>query len=200
MNDLVHTGMNWLDHNRYVALAVLLLVAVTVWTVGCSSMTRSIIPNEPGRVNATQLEQQVATAKQELTTEKAKLDAEATKLQADLVMAQQDYKKSVADHNAAVTAWNAKATEKSEQIDAARADLAAQDVMKQKLVSTIGQGIIAAANGGLDPANAVVGLVSLAGILLGGGALLDNRRKDSLVTQLKIENDQLKNGTDPVKA
>ena len=193
--DWVHRAVKWLDHNRYVAVAILLIAAVAGWTVGCRSTTGSIILNKPGKVDAVTLEQQVATVKQELTAEKAALDAEAAGIDADRAIYAQTIGKAVADHNAKTITWNARTTEKSEQIDLARADLAAQDAMKQQLVATIGQSIITAAKGGIDPANTAVGLVSLASILLGGGALFDNRRKDSLVVQLKAENAELKNGS-----
>ena len=57
--DALHTAFNWLDHNRYMAVAVVLAVSLAIWLVGCQPMTQSVLHSDQ-TVTANELEREAA--------------------------------------------------------------------------------------------------------------------------------------------
>lgn len=157
--DLIHKLTNWIDHNRYVVLAAVLLGVILVVGVGCESTTSSI--SDPTvQVDRVALEADIADVNATLATQAAMIDAE------------------VAKYNAQVTGINAK-------IDAAVADLDRQDEMKAELFNLAGSAVTAIASGGVDT-SAVIGTAITAGSLLFSiGVAADNQRKDKIIAKQK---------------
>ncbi len=69
-----------------------------------------------------------------------------------------------------------------QQVGLATEDLDRQDAFRAQLVDTLGGIGVATAQGALNPAAAVGSVVTLASALLAGGTLVDNRRKDKLIS------------------
>lgn len=69
----------------------------------------------------------------------------------------------------------------------ALADLDHKDERKAAALTAIGNIVQSAATGGFDPVSAGLGLFTLATTFIGGGALMDNRRKNSVIDKMKAE-------------
>jgi len=186
--DFFHKALKWIDHNRYLFAALVLICAMVIYVAGCTSMTASVLPpdgsGKPVKIDAVKLEQEVSAIKAQQAAEKAELDADAVKLANDQAVLLKNYESLTAAYNARVIARNARVTEKAEQVEIARADLAQQDARKAQIVAAVGQMVIGAASGGLDPVNTAAGVVAIGSLLFGGGTLLDNRRKNLRIETL----------------
>jgi len=76
--DIVHEAAKCVDHNRYTAIAIAIVLALTWWVAGCSSKTLSLKPDKAAQgVKVTRHELQA-----ELTTLYAELESQATSLEA----------------------------------------------------------------------------------------------------------------------
>jgi len=152
-----------IEHNRYLVSAIALLVVLTVATtafLGCASKTPSLVDGRP--VDREIFIRQVNTAEAGLAARRAQIEAQ------------------LAAFNADVEAFNKNAASGVEDLDR-------QDALRAQITNTIGDAVLAAVSGELNPAGAVVGLLSVAGIALGAGAAADNRRKDSVIEKMKQE-------------
>jgi len=116
-----------LRHNQFLALALVIVLALGVWIVGCESSTQSPVDST-----------------KQLT--RPQLTATYDKLMADFQIAYDDLNK--------------------------------QDIFKQKLFEI---GLVAAQGGTVNPVGAGVTLLSILGI----GAVVDNRKKDSVIKTLQ---------------
>jgi len=99
------------------------------------------------------------------------LNAEAMVLEADL--------------KAGAAALQAKADAASAQLGAAHADLDRQDEARAKIIEVAGGLVTAGAAGTINPASAIASVLGAAGLLFGGGAVMDNRRKDKVILDLR---------------
>ncbi len=61
--DYLHKVLKWVDHNRYKAFVLVVVVAVSVWLVGCEPMTSSVVDGRP--VAEVAFETEVATKQAE---------------------------------------------------------------------------------------------------------------------------------------
>jgi len=55
----MHTVTGWLDHNRYIAMALVMVAVTAVWLVGCQATTESVL--QPGsQIGRAELEREAA--------------------------------------------------------------------------------------------------------------------------------------------
>lgn len=155
MPDLLNGILRWLDHNRYTALAIILLGGLFFWTYGCQSSTafRDPVSGTTTTVTRPELEQQVSATWNQLLAEQARIEASM---------------------NALIQAGQA-----------AEDELDRQDEQRQSIIQAFGGLIGDIAGGTFNPVQAVTGAVSLIGLIGGTGLLADNRRKNSLIKRLK---------------
>jgi len=147
--DALHAVLNWLDHNRYLAIGLLVAVLLSAGIVGCQPTTASL--TTPGeKVTATELEREAVTVGADLAKRGASLEAD------------------VAAYNAALAA--------------AAADIERQYAIRAAIVETVGSLGVAAAEGTISPAAGIGAIIQLLTLGAAGGLLLDNRRKDKVIT------------------
>ena len=163
MRDVLNPVLKWLDHNRWLALAIVLSVAVCGWGFGCESLTGSLT-DPVAKVNRAQLESEVAELK-------AKLNTDATAM--------------AARHQAEIAAIVERAETVETKLSIATADLDRQDAQRQQIFEFVGGLVTAAAAGTVNPATLLAGAVPIVAGLVGGGALIDNRRKNRVIETLK---------------
>jgi len=166
-NDVFHSVLKWIDHNRYTIVSVLvflLTMGIVVSITGCQSTTAGLTAATGGtvtKVNRSEFEQQAMVGETELAIRRIELDG------------------SVAAFNEEVKAFN-------QRIQTGLDDLQQQDEFKQQLLDTIGTVAIGASDGTLNPMTLVPIGIGLLGGALGLGTSADNRRKDKVITNLKI--------------
>jgi len=161
MKDFFHSFTNWVDHNRYKALATILITAILVWGIGCHSKTLSLF------------EPQTRVTRQQFA-------AETVTLQSQLEQERIDIEAAIEKFNARAQAVNAK-------IEAGNSDLERQDMVKAELFNLAGSVVTQWASGGV-PAGALAGTaITAAGLLLGIGGLADGLRKDKIIEEQKSQ-------------
>ena len=165
--DAVHTVLNWMDHNRYTVISVLvflLTLGIATSLTGCESATTGLVAasdGSPAKVSRSEFQRQALVGEKDLAIRRIELDGLAAKF------------------NEEVKAFN-------ERIQAGLDDLARQDEFKQQLLETIGTVAMGATDGTLNPMALVPIGIGLLGGALGLGTSADNRRKDKVITELKI--------------
>tara|TARA_Y100000593_G_C4047490_1_gene208108 strand:- start:27 stop:473 length:447 start_codon:yes stop_codon:yes gene_type:complete len=143
--DIWNRLSKWIDHNRYLVIALIIALAVNSYLFAMGSKTSSLI-NEGQRVNRIQLEGEIGVKTAEL--------------------------------NAAITAFNAK-------VEAAVADLDEQDRIKAEIVEIVGGLATGVAGGGVGAPQIIATVLGIGGVLGFGGTMVDNRRKDKKIVELK---------------
>ncbi|MDH4201414.1 MAG: hypothetical protein OEV87_00780 [Phycisphaerae bacterium] len=165
--DAVHAVFNWADHNRYTIASVLVFIltmGIVVNLSGCESATSGLVAAADGtatKVSRSEFQRQALVGEKDFAIKRIELDGLA------------------ATFNAEVKAFN-------ERIQAGLDDLARQDEFKQQLLDTIGSVAIGATDGTLNPMALVPIGIGLLGGALGLGTSADNRRKDKVITDLKV--------------
>ena len=127
MKTLIEKVKVALRHNQFLALAIVVVLALGIWLIGCESTVQS--PFNPGK--------QVTRAQ-----------------------LQNEWEKYTKDMELAIM------------------DLDKQDLFKQKLFEI---GVVLAQGGTVDPLGAGITLLGILGI----GAVVDNRKKDSVIKTLQ---------------
>jgi len=156
MMDVLHKVLKFVDHNRWLVVCLVIAAVAVGGLIGCQSMTASLV--EPGRkVTRAELAQEVATIRS--TVEQKRIAAVA-----------------------AVEVVNAEVAGVNEQITNAAADLDLQDAMKCEVLDVIAD-VATTVTAGLVPGAAqyIPTAVGIIGLLLGFGAMADNRRKDKII-------------------
>lgn len=161
MNDLLHTILTWLDHNRYLALSLAAALALSGWLVGCDPKTTSLLSPQQ-KVTVEQLGREVITVQ-------ANFDKRAALL-----------KQEEAAYNADVKSAN-------DSIDLAKADIAKQVALRTQLVEVAGGIGTAVATGGMTAPAAIGSVIQILGLLAAGGLGLDNLRKNAVISTLKTD-------------
>ena len=163
MVDVWNKITTFLDHYRWtvICLAVFVVTMVTMGTfVGCESTTTSVL-NPPAKVTRT-----------ELTHEAVKAEGDFSKKAAQIALLTTEY-------NVEVAAFN-------KNIESANADLDQKDAFRAEVLNAVSLVATNAASGTLNPAALIPMGIGLLGMLLGIGASADNRRKDTVITTLKV--------------
>lgn len=166
-NDVLHSVFNWLDHNRYTVASVLVFIltmGIVVGLTGCESATTGLTVAADGtatKVSRSEFERQALVGEKDFAVRRIELDGLA------------------ATFNEEIKAFN-------ERIQAGLNDLQRQDEFKQQLFDTIGVVAIGATEGTLNPTALVPIGIGLLGGALGLGTSADNRRKDKVITDLKV--------------
>lgn len=157
MKDWWHWLTNKLDHDRFTAAALALILAVILPVgiyVGCTSKTVSPLTNEP--VSRVVFEQHVLTVTEGIL-------------------------KKVAAANAMLDQAEIEAETIDDKSLIGRADLDAQDELKRQIAAILMAQGEQALLGGISIPGLVVGLGGIAGLLLGGAKTVDANRKDKLL-------------------
>jgi len=204
MADLFHWLTKRVDHYRYTAAAVALVLAVAGWLVGCQAKTVGL---DGAGVTRTQLERQLADAQAELDRRRVQLSAEreritarADRLRAE-VQAEADRLRARAESELAdlLTTWQGELDELGVDAQAtvrvaelAVEDLAKQEAARAELVNAVGGLAVQLASGAMDPTGIVVTLLGIAGVGLGIGSTADARRKDKVIEQKNKALDDLR--------
>ncbi|HPC65345.1 MAG TPA: hypothetical protein P5175_06220 [Anaerohalosphaeraceae bacterium] len=166
-DDVLHSVFNWLDHNRYTVASVVIFIltmSIVVSMTGCESATTGLSVAADGtapKVSRSEFERQALVGEKDFSVKRIELDGQ------------------VAAFNEEVNAFN-------ERVQTGLDDLTRQDEFKQQLLDTIGVVAIGATDGTLNPAALVPIGIGLLGGALGLGTSADNRRKDKVITDLKI--------------
>lgn len=166
-NDVLHSVFNWLDHNRYTVASVLVFIltmGIVVGLTGCESATTGLAVAADGtasKVSRGEFQRQSLVGEKDFAVKRIELDGLA------------------AAFNEEIKAFN-------ERIQAGLDDLQRQDEFKQQLFDTIGVVAMGATEGTLNPTALVPIGIGLLGGALGLGTSADNRRKDKVITDLKI--------------
>ena len=166
MNDLLHRGLKWVDHNRYLTLCVIVAVIATGGLVGCKAKTASLFYADPGNpavtVTRPTFEREVIKAGTDFAARKVALQAQIEIL------------------NTEIAAVNT-------SIDAGRADLARKEEFRAGIVKFVGGAVADAMAGTVDPGGLVTSALLLIGGAAGLGATADNFRKNAKIKELKAD-------------
>ena len=154
----MHAVLKTVDYERGTVLGAMIAAAMLVWLYGCQSRTYSLDADKAAagqKVTRVELAQEIVLKEKDLAMKKAAYEAEAV---AAVKMAEN-----------------------------AVADLDRQDEMKRQLLATLSAVGTDALNGTLptNPAGIATTVLGLVGTLVGGGALLDNRRKNRKIEEMK---------------
>ena len=167
--DVLHPITNWIDHNRYTALSILMFIVVlglVVSLTGCESATGALAATtEDGaalKVTRSEFEHQALGGEKDFAIRRIQLDGLAVVF------------------NEEVAAFNA-------QVQAGLEDLLRQDLFKQQFLETVGGVAVSATEGTLNPTALLPIAIGLLGGALGLGTSADNRRKDKLISTLKVD-------------
>ena len=166
-NDAVHSVINWIDHNRYTVASVLLFIltlGIVTSLTGCESATTGLVAASDGttvKVSRSEFQRQALVGEKDFAVKRIELDS------------------LMAAFNEEIKAFN-------QRVQAGLEDLAKQDAFKSELLDTIGVVAIGATEGTLNPAALLPIGIGLLGGALGLGTSADNRRKDKVITDLKI--------------
>jgi hypothetical protein len=164
--DVVHTVLNFIDHNRYAVASVvvfILAMGLVLQVTGCKAMTAGLVTTADGaapQVSRTEFQRQALIGEKDFAVQRIELDAQ------------------IAAFNEEVRAFN-------ERVAVGLDDLQRQDEFKQQLVETVGLIAVSATEGTLNPAALIPIGIGLLGGALGLGTSADNRRKDKVITDLK---------------
>jgi hypothetical protein len=159
MIDPVHAALKWISHNRYLFYGLVIAGSTSAYLFACESRTTSL--TDPAR--------QVT---------RSGFQAEAAKVESDLVSAKAKLDSDIAAFNARVDATNA-------TIEAGATDLNRQDEIRAQIVNTITGLVPNLIGGSFNPAQLLGTATGLLGLFAGGGAVLDNKRKDRLLALKK---------------
>lgn len=160
--DIVHNVTNWIDQNRYKALAIVLVASILMYGIGCQSKTASLV-DPAKKVDRVEYAQEAAQVQADLTKEKA------------LALA-------------AIDAYNAQAEATEAKILAGMADLEHQEKIKAELFNLAGSVLTQATSGaGVSPASVIGTAITALGLIGGVGAIADAQRKDKIIASQKIE-------------
>lgn len=157
--DISHKILVWLDHNRHLALALGIALCLVIGLASCAPKTGSLLFPEV-RVSAAQLDTEVITVETDLQKRAIEITALQEKYNADVAAA-------------------------NKRIETAKADIKSQKEMRIKLVEIAGALGTAAAAGTINPAAGIAAAIQVVTLLAAGGAVLDNRRKDKIITAKK---------------
>ena len=167
--DVLHSITNWIDHNRYTVASILMFIValgIIFSLTGCESTTTALAATTEDatvvKVTRSEFEHQALVGDKDFAIRRIQLDG------------------LVAVFNEEVAAFNA-------QVQAGLEDLLRQDQFKQQFLETVGGVAISATEGTLNPAALLPIAIGLLGGALGLGTSSDNRRKDKVISTLKID-------------
>ena len=168
-SDEIHTMTNWIDHNRYTVASVLVFMVtlgIIVSMTGCESTTGALAATTEDaaalKVSRSEFQHQALVGEKDFAIRRIELDG------------------LVAVFNEEITAFNA-------QVQAGLEDLLRQDLFKQQFLETVGGVAISATEGTLNPTALLPIAIGLLGGALGLGTSADNRRKDKVISTLKVD-------------
>lgn len=150
-----------IDHNPFKSIGLVLIAILCVVTLGCQSTTMGIFP-EDGPVNREELEQQATKMVQSLEEEAAKIDL-------------------------ALATYNARLKMSEDSLTNASLELDRKDLQRTGAFNALGELALGVLQGGANPTSIVTGLLTIGGLVMGGTAAMDGRKKDKVILGLKKE-------------
>lgn len=160
--DLLHKVTGWIEHNRFLVVSLVIGAIASGWFIGCQPRTPSIL-DPTQEVTAIQLEREGVVVQLSFNQQAAQIE-----------QLQQNY-------NSRVVAANA-------QIEAAEADLAAQQQLRLQVLEVVAGLGTAVATGGVTAPIAIGSVVQLMTLLAVGGLGVDSVRKSRVIGKLKNGN------------
>lgn len=157
--DLLHKATKWAEHNRFLVLAMVVGLALSVWLLGCQPQTTSLLDPDQ-KVTATQLEREVILVQMGLDDQAAMLTSLESR-------------------------YNSDVTAKNRQIEAAETDLEEQQKMRLELINLVAGIGTAVTQGGLSAPAAIGSVVQVLTLLAAGGLGIDTIRKSRVIGKLK---------------
>jgi len=197
--DVLNKVLTWVDHNRYLAMAMVIVAVIVVSMVGCKPITAGLVSGEP--VTRPQFEAEATVAQQQLevqraAVEKAQTDVEARaaakaiEVNAQIERLKAQATQEVSADRAGVVqdaaAYNAAVVSFQERLSGGYDDLEAQEAQRVALARLGEQVVQDAVSGTLTPTGMVSMGVTFLG-LLGLGVTGDNIRKDRRITTLETK-------------
>lgn len=157
--DIFHTLGNWLDHNRFKSAALILVLSLLFYGLGCESQTASL--NDPGlEINRAVYAAEASRFAAETQSERAALMAE-------------------------VEGFNVMAEALEARLAAGFEDLDRQEQIKTELFD-LASGVVSEVAVGTVTPSGIIGTAITALAIVGGfGSLADARRKDKIIANLK---------------
>lgn len=165
-NDVVHTVLNFVDHNRYAVASVLVFIlamGLVLNLTGCQATTAGLITTADGqtpKVSIAEFQRQALVGEKDFAVHRIELDAQ-------------------------IAAFNEEVKTFNDRVAAGLDDLTRQEEFKQQLVDTLGMVAVNVTEGTFNPTALVPIGIGLLGGALGLGTSADNRRKDKVITNLK---------------
>lgn len=185
--DFLHGIAKWIDHNRYTAAAIGLVVLAALLITACQPTTLSPISGE--KVTADQLQADAVGWAASKEAEATTADAEHAAALAALDPESPDYAAQqaaeIAAHTRVISKIGAEVTGMAAKVEAAAADLERQQNFLANALTGIGT--LAAQVAPPPWSEIILGLLSLGGVTLATGIKLDNTRKDTVIAELKGE-------------
>lgn len=158
MTDILHRGLKWIDHNRWLVLCVIIALTAVGGLVGCKAKTAGLVA--PDVVTRPVFERQVVQVGQQFTARRIALTAEIDTL------------------NTEIAAANA-------NIETGRGHLDRQDEFRAGIVKFVGGAIADAMAGTVNVGGLVTSGLLLLTAGAGIGRAADNARKDAKIREMK---------------
>lgn len=163
MTDFFNRSLKFIDHHRGMIVAMVLAVICAAWMIGCEATTGSLI-DDTRQVTAPQIEREVIV------------------LQGDIDRRAAAIEQMIAGYNADVEQLNA-------QIEAASSDIQDQLERRKQIIETLGALGASIAQGTVNPAAAISGVITLSSLFGVAGVGYDNWRKNKVINKLKAPPD-----------
>ncbi len=159
--DILHTFLKWVSYNRWLAGAMVLVMAVLIFpAVSCSMASKTFSPFSREMVTRNVLDLETADAKVDLDKQRANIE------------------RATATLNANVRAHNSK-------LAVSTGDLDRQDEQKQAIIDVAATVAMTAASGAFNPASLIPIAFGMLGGAYGIGKKKDGNRKDETIVALK---------------
>jgi len=155
--DVMHTITNWIDHNRWTAMGLVIIIAIAAAVVGCNPTTVSLL-NPAEKVTAAQLEREAAVLQAQLDTRHAGIQSQKFAYEAEVTAAQN-------------------------KLEIARGDIAEQIEFRRNVIETVAGIGTAISQGEISLPAIIGGLTQLALAGIATGVVLDNRRKNAIIAK-----------------
>lgn len=156
--DVLHKILNWVDHNRYKVAGVLLPLILMVGMTACEPKAVGL---KGDKVTPTEFRLEVIKGDKDMAAQIAEYEAAGIALQA------------------AVDAYNAQITE-------VEGDFARQYELRKKVIDVVGGLATTLVSGGaVDLTQTIASLLAITAVTVGTGAVLDSRRKNLVINELK---------------
>lgn len=159
MPDLIHKLLKFIDHNRYVVSFAVVALVLVLSVSGCQATVASPISGE--------------------SVTKAQLTAEAKARRVEL---RQKAEKAKQAYEAELSTIEAEGEKLDLQLEPAYAEIERRQEAVEKALG-VAAGVVRTVGGPYT--DLLISAIGIGGLMIGGGAVADNRRKDKVIRQQK---------------